>query len=525
MRSISYSYEQLIAGTKRRPAYKILAYSPKLDDMSAVVCGDAQQEPLDLTQYCSGIGLSTGRLTFTLEDKDAMFHPDFGQFGDYLSDRAIIRFVEGDEGLDESEWTNTFTGQIQGQIGWRKSRRSTTLEAKVSAYSRENNQSWKRRSITTKMYTAGTEAGLMLRDICTHFMGMREQEIRVPSTLGLQLKHSVSQLVQVAPWDAVTTILEAVGRVPFFDGDGRLSCYSKSFSDPVAVVFADWKPVLDYEVPEYASEAINKIRVVFLDSSLSEVEGTYQMLGSAQATAGFFIPSIKLDCWWGDDHKQRAKGTTMVVKQSVVTQVGRMASIGNFGAQWALEDYEEIDAFHGRVTITVPWYTPALFGAALAEYLVAAYLGDVSLPFGGMTIPVGRIMEALCLIQVLGMMMCIGTGQYEIWGTPYDYVYLEKQSIAIECNLPYWLENERQIKNDLLGTQEQADAIALLELIWEKSRSFPRKMVIKDDPRLEVGDMIRTSDGLKFFITDITKDLGRGDVPLLSLTGFKVKRA
>ncbi len=79
------------------------------------------------------------------------------------------------------------------------------------------------------------------------------------------------------------------------------------------------------------------------------------------------------------------------------------------------------------------------------------------------------------------MMMCIGTGQYEIWGTHYDYVYLKSRRSLSECNIPYWQENERVIKNDFLGTQEQADAIALLELIWEKSKCYPRKLTIQDD--------------------------------------------
>ncbi len=81
-----------------------------------------------------------------------------------------------------------------------------------------------------------------------------------------------------------------MGAVPFFDGDGRLSCYTKSLTRPEARKMTDWTRILDYEVPEFSQEAINKIRVIFLDSSLSEVDGAYQLLGTAQATAGFFYP-------------------------------------------------------------------------------------------------------------------------------------------------------------------------------------------------------------------------------------------
>jgi hypothetical protein len=525
MRTLPYNFESVLQANRPRPAYKILAFDPKLDSMSAIVCGTYTQTPFDLTPYCSDISWTPTRLAFVLQDAEAVFHPDFGVRRNYLVDGAILRLQEGDVNLAEADWVNTFTGQIQGQVGWKRSRRSKTLESRVSVYSRENNQSWKRRSITTKQYSAGTEIGVVLRDVCTRFMGLTENEIRIPSTLGLQLKHQVNQLVQVAPWAGISSILEAIGAVPYFDGDGRLSCFTKNLAAPESRRLTDWKKILDYEVPEYSQEAINKIRVIFLDSTLEEVEGTYQILGSANITAGFFMPAIHLDCWWGDDHKQRAKNTSLIIKQSVVTKVGRLAMGGNFGLEWAREAYEQIDDFHGQINITVPWWSPAMFAGALAEYLIASYIGDVSLPLGGMTIPVGRLSQSLTLVQILAMMMCIGTGQYEVWGTPYDFVYLEKQSIAVECNLEYWQENERVIKNDFLGTQGQADAIALLELIWEKSQCFPRKLVIQNDPALEVGDSIRLPDGLKFFITGMSKSIRRGEVPLLSLDGFKVKRA
>jgi hypothetical protein len=86
-------------------------------------------------------------------------------------------------------------------------------------------------------------------------------------------------------------------------------------------------------------------------------------------------------------------------------------------------------------------------------------------------------------------MMSIGSAQYEVWGTPYDYAYLEKKSIAIEDGLDYWLENEKEIKNDFIGTHDQADTVAVTELIWEKSLSWPRRYVIEDDPSLEPGDI------------------------------------
>jgi hypothetical protein len=134
-------------------------------------------------------------------------------------------------------------------------------------------------------------------------------------------------------------------------------------------------------------------------------------------------------------------------------------------------------------------------------------------------------MQAQAMIGILLIMMSIGSAQYEVWGTPYDYAYLEKQSVAIEEGLEYWLENEKEIKNDFIGTHDQADTIAVTELIWEKSLSRPRRIAIEDDPALEVGDIVALPDGRKILVTGLNKKIRRGEVPTLVIDGGKVMTA
>ncbi|MEW6657255.1 MAG: hypothetical protein AB1424_01215 [Thermodesulfobacteriota bacterium] len=146
-------------------------------------------------------------------------------------------------------------------------------------------------------------------------------------------------------------------------------------------------------------------------------------------------------------------------------------------------------------------------------------------PGTGWTIPWGKILQAQASIAIMLIMMSMGSAQYEIWGTPYDYAYLEKQSIAIEDGLEYWLENEKEIKNDFIGTHTQADTIAVTELIWEKVLSNPRRISIVDDPRLEMGDIVALPDGRKVVVTALSKTIKRGEVATLVIEGGKVLSA
>uniref|UniRef100_A0A7V4G8X0 Uncharacterized protein n=1 Tax=Desulfobacca acetoxidans TaxID=60893 RepID=A0A7V4G8X0_9BACT len=245
------------------------------------------------------------------------------------------------------------------------------------------------------------------------------------------------------------------------------------------------------------------------------MDGPYQCLGTAQVTTGFFSLGEELDAWWSEDHKQRADGTSLKVVKSVNSGV---LPVGE-------ESYEEVDEFHGRITVTIHVWVPILATAMLAEYLAAAFIpDDVVVGIGtGFTIPVGRVIQAQAMIGILLIMMSIGSAQYEVWGTPYDYAYLEKQSVAIEDGLEYWQENEKEIKNDFTATLSAWSWVT--ELIWEKTQNAPRRLALEDDPSLEPGDILVLPDGRRIVIMALSKKIKRGEVPVLVIDGCKVVAA
>ncbi|MGO9622132.1 MAG: hypothetical protein ACLPT6_12095 [Desulfobaccales bacterium] len=539
MRPLSDAFQNLLYTGWRQPAYKLLAWDPTIDTMSAVVTETYTQTPFDLTPYATQVQWTPEKLDFVLFDPQQIFHPDTGSARQYLQDSAIIRLVEGDARLNEADWTNTFTGYIKGQIGWENCRSKQVLEAKVTVFSRDNSQSLKRRLITTQAYSVGTDIGAMLYDVATRYIGMSQDEIRVPLGLGLQLKHQVTQLCQEAPWDGISTILEAVGQVPFFDGDGRLAAWPKSMRRAPNRILTDGKFILDDQIPAYTQDNINYIRVNFLDSQLTCVQGPYQKLGQASITTGFFTNQEKIKCWWSKDHTQQASGTNLIIIKSVNAN---LLPVGK-------ESYRAIDSFHGEITIDISAWVPVLATAMALEYLAAAAIPDHVPPgqgvqtdvFSGtgititptLTIPWGKLLQAQASLAMMLIMMSLGSAQYEIWGTPFNYAYLMQHSDAIESTmvgavpqpLPYYQQNMRQIENDLVGTFDQADNIALIELIWEKSKSYPRNLIIEDDPALELGDIVQIADGRKFMIQDMKKTLKRGEVPVLEIDCIKVMTA
>lgn len=516
MRQLTSVMAQALESFESRPGYKILAYDPTLDTISQVVTGTATQTPLDVTEYCTNITWESDKISFILADSDDLFNPDTGSNRNYFKDTAIIRFIEGDERVPEIEWMPMFTGQIHGQIGWRISRQQKVLESKVTAYSRENSHIFQRRKITTKEYTIGTDIGIAIIDICNSFLGLTTEEIRIPTVCGYQFMHLTNQLSQVTPWEGITALLQTVGMVPYFDGEGKLAAFQKDMGRPPTNIYEDTTDIYDYEIPENVGDGINKVRVVFLSANLSKVTGQNQILGTAQITTGFFTGRENLDCWWSEDRQQRAENTRMRILKGINDNL--IPWIGS-------ESYTQKSEYQGTIVVTISIWVPILATVLLATYVVMAFIPNwvVTIPFAFMpTINLGSVIQAAALIGVLIIMMSLGSAQYEIWGTPYDYVYREMESVAIEQGLAYWEENELKIENAFLGSHVQADLIAVIELIWEKCKNYTRKLKVRNDLKLELGDIVVVPDGRKFVIISMNKVVKKGEVPLLSLDCYKV---
>lgn len=544
MRELYPDLQTLIYSKVRMPAFKLYVYEAGVDDYTAIITGTNTQQPLDVTEYVVQLQWQPSQLTFTLNDGQGLiFHPDTGAYAGYMSDGAIFRLKEGDARVSEDHWIWTFTGQLKGQAGWRRSRTNQALECRGVAYSRENAQVYKRRSITTKKYTVGTDIATMIKDVST-VLGVTSDEIKIGDNLGFSFQHQVNQVSQEAPWDIFTVVLEVVSKVPFFDGDGRLSAYSKDMMRTPDLVLSDWSHVFDFEVTQASSDPVNRVVVEYLSSTLSEVEGTSQKLGTANITTGFFTWQEKITCFWSEDRKQRAKNTYMKTIKSVNDNLLPVGS----------ESYDELDAFSGEITVNIDVWVAGLAGASMAAYIACAAIPDkqadtvvcstpvpvqVAIPAGtgttvgpiiststpaGFTIPWGRIREAAALSPMLLTMMSLGSAQYEIWGTPYDLVYKKMKVIAVEDGLDYWQENEVKIDNDFLGIASQAETVAIRELLYRKSASFPRKLTMINDPSLELGDIIQLPDGKRFYIESMQKSIKRGEPMKLELSGFMAFR-
>jgi hypothetical protein len=517
MITVTENYNSYLAREIIYPKWKLLSFNPASDTWAEIISGTYGQTPVDLTEYVARIDHTFDRMQVTMQDDSSLvFHPDGGALRTALAQGRIVRLYEGFEGLAESEWLVTFTGTIEGSYSWAY-QRGEFVQIQFTVFNRANNQAWKRRNVTSNSFTIGSDWGSMFSDIAKNVMLLEDAEVVVPEPWGVLFDKNSNQVVNYPPWDAMEQLTFGINAVPFFNGKGELDLYYIT-QNRITHSLEDDKYLRRYEAKGGSAEIINKVILTYLSNELSRVDGPDQILASATCTVGFFKREFDIPVYYSDERKTRSDNPRFIVKASA------NAGLLNF----CTEEMEKIDEFHSNIHVEVSVWAPILATVMLAAYVVQQAIPRPVIVAGvgastGTTITLQDVIAAVTLIGILLIMMCLGTGQYEVWGIPYEMVYLEQQAIALKAGTEFWQEREKEIRNDFVSTLEQAQPLVVNQLHYEVMKENPRILILRYDPRIEPGDVIEVSTGVKIWVESVQRQIGRanGDTNIMTVQGYR----
>lgn len=517
---VSTTMQTAIESGFHKPDFQLLSYdisSNTGETWGSIIDGTSVQVPFDLTQFVNNVKWSFDKLTFQIADELLRFHPDSGDLTSNILQGRGIRLLEGFMDVPQAEWIPTFSGVVQGTYTWNLVR-GTNPSATVSVQSRESNQSWRQRFVTSKKYTVGTDYSVMFNDVAKDIMQLSDIEVLTPATWNFLFDKQVNQIVNISPWEGLTSLAQGGLLRLWFNGNGQLATYPLTV-DRLPVLTLTNDRINSYTQPGTESEVINKVIVTYLDNFLTKVKGDRTSLGTANVTTGFFDKEIRLDVKYSDDGKQRAENVELVVRNSI--------NQNDLGISIGTENLVINDEFGGELVITVDAFVTGLAVGGIAAIISAATIPDKVVTAGtpvaqtGFTISEGRVIEAAGIVSVMVALMILGTGVYDVVGVPFDYAFLERRAIALIDNILFWEEKELEIRNEFISTAEHAHSLALQELLFEQSKLNPRNMVIQYDPRIEKGDILGIPGNLKFFVLGASRSLQRGGSQATSLGGVR----
>lgn len=396
-----------------------------------------------------------------------------------------------------------FTGIVEGINDYRL--QSGERSMSITARSRDAFPQWRSVRRVTDIYPMATRLEIIARDIATD-LGLTDSEINIPSVM-YAVPHSNVQLADLPAWDMLESLLLPAGLSPFMDAIGRLKARSRDVTR-AADQAIDATRIVTVSGSR-SRPPISALRVKWLDPLLTEVAQQDQSLANANITAGYFQLTQRQDVYWSSDRTQRAKNTRLVVKQSANSGLLPVCD----------EDYDQTAHTGGRITLTTSAFVPGLIGAFLGLKIAWA-IPDIAPPFGGPTATVGKQIAAGLEFAVFLTMASIGTGVYEVWGTPYDFVHARHTAEAYNPAAPEWLDAVEIIETDLVQNDAHAQAIAARELIYRAREAQSSGLTVVDDPRIEPGDIISMPDGARLYVTGYRRNLSPGSPAVLELEGF-----
>jgi hypothetical protein len=534
-RPLTFVLDQVMQRPKRRPHWKVYLYDLRstADTMGFIVRGlplDPLTGPLDITDHVAVVdvveragdfassGIPSAKITLSILDETpgsegSRWDPQVSA-GDstaparFLRRGNVVRLVEGDLDVDPGEWPVTFTGRLVGQPGVDRGR---AIEAQgrsvvtMAAVSRE--AEFVNLNRDSDDFARGTSYLLMAETVAQEDMGLDIDEIEF-GAWGSQTTGLKMQFADQSPLVTIAQLMFVDGFMPRFTGEGKLSQTFADIAKTPARFYQNEVTIRHIAKPYVDADPINSVHVIGIEGVKTKTTQEFKPLIEVSLTTGYFTSDESIDYYWSEDRTQLAENIQLQVIKSVN---GGLSILGG-GETWAPIAAPGGSGLIVGATLQISTgFAPYIIVFLTVTYAVLAFVPDevTTALVVGLTIPIGRVYQAVALAAIMLLMTKIGRGQYTFAGDPVEFIYQEIMGIAEIDGLLTEELRELTIDNHLVQTQAQADASALLVLFRQQARGNQRNVLALHDLRLEPHDVFEISDGRRFLIEQISRRLVR----------------
>ncbi|MGH9462434.1 MAG: hypothetical protein ACRD1X_14550 [Vicinamibacteria bacterium] len=524
---------EIWSSLRRYPGVRVLVWNPHRVSISDVAAGVPPEPPIDLSPHLEEIALEEN-IGFENGDDPSVPRADFrfkrnphaGTFRvGWIADGVIVQVLQGDRRVDQDDWMPVFTGTFRGRPGDDPGTRAEETEGlAATAFGRE--ERYLNLEVTTNAFPGPVDVGAIAHAVATSHMGLGQDEILFGAQ-GFESRHVTNQLVEINALQAVYECFFPVGKKPKFDARGRLVAVDADLDKPAARIYPAGNIMVVRRVAAPNDiEVANQVILRGLSHDLTRVVQEAQVLVSLTRTCGFFESEVDDQIFYSDDHTQRAQDTFVLTRKKI---------------KWSNASWTEVDEFSGRLQIDTHFLRNARAIIFVVWLALEASIAVIDLFFQGesgvisiitsifginVTVATLRfilkILANAALAGLLWAMQFVGTGRYEIWGKPFEYVYQELVSDNRLTGLDPEELRKAEYRNDFVSTIEELDELGAKHLRREVLKNQVYELEILDDPLLEVDDVVELGDGSRYYVTTLRKTLRRNGRATMTLTAWKV---
>jgi len=436
------------------------------------------------------------------------------------------------QSLQNGQFQPLWIGIVDAITSYTISRGERSMQ--LTARTRDSLDIFREAKRVTPLFPMMTDIGYIVQRIALN-VGLDDDEILIPMT-SITTSHTNTQLADMSAWEMLEAVLLPAGRTPFVDALGRLRAAPRTLMGVHPDLTLPPEAVKRVQAQRQRAPT-SRVRVRWLDPVLQKNRQQGRRLKSFDVTFGWYLPYWKKMVFFSDDETQRAEDTKLVKVLSVNQFMGK--SVPGL----VKEEYKQIAPNKGQLVLHNEIVFAMAVGLITAQALASKVPDGVVTPhhhlvegsdpvtgfgqtgaaiFDGpqQTKPVGRTAEWGAALAWIYFTMFIGNGQYEIWGKPYEWMHARNTTEAFDISVPRWIDNPEDIDTDFVMDEAHAQAIAVRELVFRSWSANKWTVDILDDPRIEFGDIVEFPDGSKVYVEDYSRQLGRGEEAIMSLSGF-----
>jgi hypothetical protein len=395
--------------------------------------------------------------------------------------KLALRFGEKIDG--SSYWMDAGSYYVTGTSFYLE--RGQYPEMKVEAEDRR--AIWQQHHVyATEIYNTGPKE--ILTDVLQKQAGLTLGDIAMPDFVNSAPIEM--QWIETTMDEIINQICHRFGYYFRFNQSGKATARRiVNMGDPDHV-YPDNTKLFRFTPDDRYSDFTNRVTVQGQENTFTEVTFEEERVGFLNGTVGWWGYKKTFDVWYSEDRSRRCVHPRLHVLEtatSIAFQLqGKITESLREGTMVGYQDRYCI------VRVEAPNLTPQLI-TAIALVGAGLSLGDLSFPMGGMTVPVGKVIEKAGLIWALMILASTGNYQYEIWAQPKGQVRRSIQ--ATWDDIPHQNEInaivEQKIDDPLCQTVSACHFVANFEgMIVQMQR---RRVLIEKVAHLqdEDGDIIR----------------------------------
>jgi hypothetical protein len=428
---------------------------------------------------------STAKLNFTATHGH-LFDPYnlSSTFNLYLKKgrKLTVRWGEKVSGVDY--WQNAGTFFITG----------STLDLERGTYPTMRVEAEDQRCVWAHKHIYATELYNGLPDyineqVLMDHADLEEAEISMPVFTGGTVLEQ--QWLDTTIDEIINQICNRFGYYFRMDVDNLASARQITNAGSIDHTYPDSTKIIRYSPDDKYSDFTNRVTVQGQELDYTQILFTEEPVGILNGTVGWWGFRKNFDIWYSDDHSRQCVYPRMEVVETATSIAFKLA--GEISESLAAGTETGNENKYCTITVSAPNLIP-LLAASIAIYVAGTGVGDIVIGWGGgMTVPLGRIIEKVGLLMCIMVLGSTGNFQYKIHAQPVGYVRRSIQATwddeAAQAEIGAIIE--QTIQDALCYSVADCAAVAVFEgMICQMQRKRVRitKIVHLQD---EDGDTIR----------------------------------